>query len=153
MTSALYGFARSDLEETLKTLLADTIHVYLHAHGFHWNVKGPDFSQYHALFADIYSDILGAVDPTAECLLKIGADAPYTSEALGRHRSIPDIECSDDPRSMTATLLELNNALIESIKAAYKAANEEDDQGIVNFLAGRLDMHAKWSWQLRASAM
>lgn len=150
---AVYNFSDNELAETLKTLLADTIHVYLHAHGFHWNVKGPDFSEYHALFATIYLDIHAAIDPTAECLLKLGFDAPYTSEALAGCRSIPDMEASDNPRMMLATLLELNNALIGSIKAAYREAIESDEQGVANFLVGRLEMHEKWAWQLRVSAM
>ena len=42
------------LTKSLKTLLSDIVTFYFMAHGFHWNVEGSDFSQYHGLFADIY---------------------------------------------------------------------------------------------------
>jgi starvation-inducible DNA-binding protein len=33
-----------------KVVMADTFKFYLRAHGYHWNVEGPDFLQYHELF-------------------------------------------------------------------------------------------------------
>jgi len=146
------GQMHSVLVAALRQLMADTSAVYQHAHGFHWNVKGPDFSQYHALFAAIYEDIYGSLDPTAECLLKIGEDAPFTASEFAALCSIDDMTTTDTPQSMTESLYMLNEALIRSTKTAFDAAIGCDNQGVANFLAGRLDQLAKWSWQLRVSA-
>jgi starvation-inducible DNA-binding protein len=49
----------------LANLLADNFVVYTKAHGYHFNVMGPDFYQYHKLFQKVYEflyeqhDILG----------------------------------------------------------------------------------------------
>ena len=40
----------SDIAGCLQQLLADVVGMYHKAHGYHWNVEGQDFSQYHSLF-------------------------------------------------------------------------------------------------------
>ena len=75
--SAFAEEPNSMLIDAMKRLLADTITAYMHAHGFHWNVLGSDFSEYHALFETIYADLYESVDPTAENILKLGGEAPY----------------------------------------------------------------------------
>ena len=102
--------------DALRQLLADTSAVYQHAHGYHWNVKGPDFSQYHDLFGSIYADIYASIDPTAECLLKIGEEAPFTASQFAALTSIRDLTTTDSPQSMTETLYMLNEALISPPK-------------------------------------
>lgn len=150
VTAGAYEFG-GGLAAALKRLVADTFVAYQHAHGYHWNVKGPDFAQYHELFSTIYEDYFGAIDPTAENLLKIGESAPYAPADIDAHRSIPDVKPSPDPRDMAEALLAINEALTSSTKAAFDEAANVDNQGIVNFLGDRLDTLDKWSWQLRAS--
>lgn len=36
--------------------------------------------------------------------------------------------------------------------AFYLRAHAEGNQGMMDFLAGRLDAHAKWAWFLRATS-
>jgi starvation-inducible DNA-binding protein len=62
----------SALTDSLKTVLSDAVTMYFTAHGFHWNVEGQDFSQYHDLFADIYEDVYSSIDPLAEDIRKLG---------------------------------------------------------------------------------
>ena len=52
---------------------------------------------------------------------------------------------------MAKELLRINDEVAKSVKVAFDLAVKEDQQGIANFLADRIDMHAKWSWQLKAS--
>lgn len=146
-----YDFGGDPLALSLKRLVADNIWAYHHAQGYHWNVKGPQFAEYHALFLTIYEDYLAAIDPTAENLLKINESAPYTQGELDRFRSIPDVPATETPKEMAAALLAINDGLRESTKAAYDEAANADQQGMVDFLGGRLDILDKWSWQLRSS--
>jgi starvation-inducible DNA-binding protein len=146
-----YDFDGNPLEMALKRLVADSVTAYHHAQGYHWNVKGQDFAQYHALFLSIYEDYLASIDPTAENLLKLGASAPYTHADLDRFRSLPDVSATETPRDMATALLAINDGLRASTKSAFDQAAVADDQGMVDFLGGRLDILDKWSWQLRAS--
>lgn len=147
-----YDFDRSTpLAQALKRVVADNIWAYHHAQGYHWNVKGSQFAEYHALFLTIYEDYLAAIDPSAENLLKIGESAPYTQEDLDKYRSIPDVPATETARDMAQALLAINDGLRESTKAAFDEAANADQQGMVDFYGGRLDILDKWSWQLRSS--
>lgn len=140
------------LVNALRTLLADAVALYLRAHGHHWNVEGQDFAQYHDLFSDIYEDVYSSIDPLAENIRKLGEYAPYRLDRLNELKSLPDSgRTTTDARALAKDLLEGNEYFIGQLKAAFKAADEADEQGVANFIADRIDMHQKWSWQLKAS--
>jgi len=141
----------SALTNSLKTLLSDSVTMYFVAHGFHWNVEGQDFSQYHSLFADIYEDVYSALDPLAEDIRKMGEYAPYTLSKFSDLRTVEPKDVKPEPKAMAKELLRINDALIESVNKAFKEAEKADEQGIMNFLAERDDMHKKWRWQLTSS--
>ena len=136
----------------LRRTLADAVTLYLRANGFHWNVIGADFAQYHSLFGDIYSDVYDSVDRIAENIRKMGGIAPFRLPELMALRSIVDAPVESAlPVAMAADLLNGNEAMLVTLNAAFVAANAANEQGIANFLAERIDQHQKWSWQLRSS--
>jgi starvation-inducible DNA-binding protein len=141
----------SALTNDLKTLLADSVTMYFVAHGYHWNVEGSDFSQYHALFAEIYEDVYSAIDPLAEDLRKLDEYAPFTLSKFIDLRTVESVEVAPNPKAMAKALLKVNQGVLETINKAFVSANKANEQGIANFLAERDDMHKKWSWQLTAS--
>ena len=144
--------ANAKLAMSLGHCLGTTFAFYTKAIGFHWNVKGQDFSEFHELFGKIYEDAQGAVDPIAESILKLGYDSPATLSSMSSFSKIGnmDNESIDDPVLMSADLLEANNILNECILESFKLASEANQQGIADLLATRDDMHKKWAWQLRA---
>ena len=141
----------SKLTDALKTTLADTVTMYFVAHGYHWNVEGEDFSQYHSLFETIYEDVYSAIDPLAEDIRKMGEYAPFTLSKFVDLRTVESKEVKPEPKAMAKALLAINDGLIESIANAQEEATKEGEQGIMNFLAERDDMHKKWRWMLSAS--
>ena len=38
-----------------------------------------------------------------------------------------------------------------NLTEVYDIANKLNEQGICNFIAERIDMHQKWSWQLKST--
>jgi DNA-binding ferritin-like protein len=56
----------ADLAEELSELLGNLVALKFQAHGYHWNVKGPMFAQFHELFGDIYADVDDTIDPMQE---------------------------------------------------------------------------------------
>lgn len=141
----------SALTDDLKILMADVITMYFVAHGYHWNVEGQDFSQYHALFADIYEDVYSSIDPIAEDLRKLDEYAPFTLSKFIDLRTVESVEVKPEPKAMAKALLKVNDGVIETINKAFKSAEKAGEQGIMDFLAGRDDQHKKWRWQLTAS--
>ena len=146
-----------DLVGALGKFLANTYSVYHEAHGFHWNVKGPDFAQYHELFSGIYQDLIESVDPIAENILKLGYDSPFRMSELMTMTTIPesknmyDEEMEDTPSYMAFDLLALVSALEKDAKELFELANDADEQGVANFVAERIDALQKTMWQLRVS--
>jgi starvation-inducible DNA-binding protein len=140
------------LVEALKVLLADEFTFFQKASGFHWNVEGPDFQEYHALFGEIYGDVYGSIDPTAENIRKLGGYAPFTHAAFMQLTTLMEGgQVTTDPRSMCTDLYVNNTRILRSINVAFALANSANEQGIANFLAERDGMHKKWAWQLRSS--
>ena len=148
------------MEDNTKALAEQTAHqlgdvVILRslAHGYHWNVMGVEFSQYHDFFEEIYEDIDQSVDPLAENILKLGYDSPYL---LG---DFVDLSCIDEPRivgsngvaSMLESLQRANKKTIDCYYTLIEMAERCNEQGLVDFVGGRIDMHNKWDWQLKAS--
>ena len=148
----------TDLVGALGVFLANTYSVYHEAHGFHWNVKGPDFAQYHELFSGIYQDLIESVDSIAENILKLGYDSPFRMSDMMTMTTIPESESNDDeeeedtPLDMAVDLLASVSALEGEAKELFELANDADEQGVANFVAERIDALQKTMWQLRASA-
>jgi starvation-inducible DNA-binding protein len=141
----------SALTNDLKTLLSDSVTMYFVAHGYHWNVEGSDFSQYHSLFADIYEDVYSSIDPIAEDLRKLDEYAPFTLSKFIDLRTVESVEVAPNPKAMAKALLKVNEGVLVTIGKAFASATKANEQGIANFLAERDDMHKKWHWQLTAS--
>ena len=53
---------------------------------------------------------------------------------------------------MLQDLMEANASVIEALNAAHKLAEAEGNRGLVNHIEGRLDIHAKHAWMLRATS-
>ena len=141
-----------DLNEELTELLADVVSFYFRAHGAHWNVKGADFSEYHKLFLKIYEDVYESIDPIAENLRKLGSLAPFTLVSFLALRSIEDAPATlQDPMALANDLLAANDIVLDELSDAFDCASAYNQQGVANFLAGRIDQHQFWKWQLTAS--
>lgn len=140
-----------ELVKALKTAMANVVTFYFMAHGYHWNVEGQDFSQYHSLFGDIYEDAYGSLDPLAENIRKMDDYAPFSLQKFIDLRTVEFKDVDPSPKAMAKALLKANETVLETLNDAFKAAEKADEQGIMDFLASRIDMHQKWAWQLRAS--
>lgn len=151
MVAKQQGVFMKDLVKSLKVLVSDVVTFYFMAHGYHWNVEGQDFSQYHSLFSDIYEDAYGSIDPIAENIRKLDDYAPFSLQKFLDLRTIDFKDVQTNPKAMAKSLLTANDSLLGTLKDTFEAAMKADEQGIANFLSERIDMHQKWAWQLRAS--
>lgn len=141
-----------ELKKQLKETFATVFSLYLKAANFHWNVEGANFYQYHKMFDDVYSDVYGSLDPLAEHLRAIGT---YVPASLARLTELTKVEDVKQPLAASAMISELhsdNDKVIESLNAALAAAQQQNCQGLMNFLAARIEQHNKWAWFLRSSS-
>lgn len=135
----------------MKTLLGSSFALYIKAAGFHWNVEGINFPQYHEFFGKYYADVYGSIDTIAEHIRTLDG---YTPASLTRYLELTVIEDQlQIPRAalMFQELLEDNERMIEILNKCFSAAESENKQGIADFIAGRLDSHEKWGWMIRST--
>ena len=60
LTCTLTSPIDPDTALTTTEQLADAYAVYLKTHGYHWNVRGPEFFTYHNLLEQQYRDLYSA---------------------------------------------------------------------------------------------
>jgi starvation-inducible DNA-binding protein len=136
------------LADSLKTLLATNFAYYLKAHGFHWNVEGPDFGELHKFFQKIYEDAYSALDPTAEYIRYLGEYSPASLERFSELTEITGQTKIPRARLMLEELKVNNDQMIDLLTRCFNEANDDNEQGIANFIAERLSAHGKYRWQL-----
>ncbi len=136
------------LADSLKILLASNFAYYIKAHGFHWNVEGPDFGELHDFFQAIYEDAYSALDPTAEYIRYLGEYSPASLERFTELTQIAGQTKIPRARLMLEELHANNNQMIDILNSCFADANKENQQGIANFIAERLSAHGKYRWQL-----
>lgn len=140
-----------ELINLLKVLLADNITLKLKAHGYHWNVEGDDFVQFHKLFLDIYEDYDQATDTYAEWLRKLDAYAPFKLSRFIELNEVGEPDVTSDPMMMSADLLMANDMVTSKLRDAFDLATSQREQALANFFAERMDMHQRWHWMLSVS--
>lgn len=138
------------LTDDLKTLLASNFAYYLKAQMFHWNVEGPDFSQLHDFFAEIYGDAYGAVDKIAEYIRTLDDYAPGSLERFSELSEIPGQTKIPRARLMLEELLQDTESMKAIVMRVFESAQAERREDIANFMAERQDAHGKYAWQLRS---
>ena len=141
-----------ELVEKMKVLLADAFTMYIRAHGYHWNVIGSDFPQYHDFFGDIYEEVHDSVDDIAEQIRQINSFAPGTLQRMKELSTIPEDDKIPQPAKMITNLISANDTIIADLLDAYKSAEDAGEYGLSNFLQDRLMAHKKHGWKLKATA-
>ena len=138
------------LLDNLKVILASTEVFAVKIRGFHWNVEGPNFPQYHEFFDDLYTEVYGATDQAAELIRQLDSYAPGSLSRfielsiIGEQTKIPRAEL------MMAELFDDNEKIVALLKESFTVAEEENEQGIADYIAGRIDAHGKHRWMLRS---
>lgn len=142
---------RSAVAEALSRTLADTYALYLKTHGYHWNVRGPNFSSLHALFMDQYTEQWAALDELAERIRALGELAPQSGAAFGNLTSIKDGDPELDWEAMVTDLKTGHEAVIVNLRELLDIAEKAGDDVSVDLGTQRLTAHEKHAWMLRAT--
>lgn len=141
----------NELQAALKILLANTYVMYYRAQAYHWNVEGPNFNDYHQFFGALYSEVYGAIDPTAEELRACDGYAPISlADVLSAKTIDEDAVMPTSYNQMFSNLQNTNNAIVDSLNTVRNLADANNKRGLVNFIEERLDAHAKHGWMIRS---
>jgi starvation-inducible DNA-binding protein len=139
------------LTDDLKVLLATQYSFVIKAQLFHWNVEGPDFAQLHRFFGKIYEEVYeNSIDQTAEFIRILDDYTPGSFERFQELSLIPGQTRIPRARLMIQELLADSQTLIDHLNQCFDQAEAEDQQGIADFVAGRIDAMGKHRWMLRS---
>jgi starvation-inducible DNA-binding protein len=139
------------LADSLKTLLATEYAFSIKAQLFHWNVEGPDFAQLHEFFGNLYEEVYNkSIDRTAEFIRTLDDYAPGSFERFSELSIIAGQVKIPRARLMIEELLANNGQMIDLLNQCFADAEQENKQGIANFIAERLDAHGKHNWMLKS---
>ena len=141
-----------ELVSKVKECLANTFVFYMKIHGYHWNVVGSDFPQYHQFFVDLYEELHGAVDEIAEHIRQLDAFAPGSLSRMIELAEIEEADAIPVASKMFTNLIADNEIVLKCLIESYEMAEEQKEFGLSNFLQDRITAHKKHHWMLKATA-
>jgi starvation-inducible DNA-binding protein len=141
-----------ELLRQLRVLQASNFTYYTKAHGYHWNVEGILFDQFHEMFSDIYNDVWQSIDGYAEWIRVFGSKAVFDMPSMINESEVTyDLGLTGNPMEMLGSLNASNYQIIGLLKIAFQTAEENNEQGLADFLASRIESPQKWSWKISSS--
>ena len=141
---------RKDITAGLSRLLADSYTLYLKTHNFHWNVEGPMFNTLHIMFMEQYTEMWNALDLIAERIRALGHYAPGSYKQFSDLTSIEESDKVPNAHDMLKQLLNGHEAVARTAREIFPAAEKGSDEGTLDLLTQRIQLHEKTAWMLRS---
>jgi starvation-inducible DNA-binding protein len=138
------------LADNLKILLGSTFVEYTKIHGFHFNIEGSNFPQYHEFLNTYYNEVFETIDTIGEYIRILGS---YTPGNLSRMMELSVVQDQlKIPRAelMFVELLQDTEIMIELVKTIFNEATQVEEQSIANFMAELQDLYGKKAWFIRS---
>jgi starvation-inducible DNA-binding protein len=138
------------LIEQLKVILGTNFALYLKSHGYHWNIEGSNFPQYHDFLNGFYNDVFLQTDSIAEHIRALNSYAPGSLARMLELADIQEATSIPDAMAMMRDLASDNERFIIHLRAGIAAAEMANEPAVGNFLQDLLDAHQKKGWMLRS---
>lgn len=151
LNTGLTAKQRADIAASLNKVLADSYALYLKTHGYHWNVRGPNFQSLHVLLEGQYQEEWAALDDIAERIRALGELAPQGYGAFGNLSSIKDGNPENEWEAMLSELKADNETVIRTLRDAFPVADDAGDEATADLLTQRLQAHEKHAWMIRST--
>jgi DNA-binding ferritin-like protein len=139
------------LIEAMKRLFAVNFQYYTKAHGYHVNTVGPDFTEFHDLFSQVYEPAQENIDTIGEKIRIIQGVAPFSLKRISELGDIKDSDKVPDAMKMTKELLDDSQTLMNHYEECHDIAVEFKQYGLINFIEGEMDVLSKVMWKLRST--
>jgi starvation-inducible DNA-binding protein len=139
------------LIEAMKRLFATNYQYYVKAHGFHVNVVGADFVQYHQLFSEVYEFADEATDTIGEHIRVLQGIAPFSLKRIMELGDIKDSDSVPEALKMVKELLDDSQTVMNHYEEVHDMAVEYKQYGLINFIEGEMDGLGKLMWKLRST--
>ena len=137
--------------ELLNATLADANVFYIKLRKFHWNIKGPDFVEFHELFEEQYEAVAESIDEVAERISTLGGVAVGTTEEFAKLTQLKESAGKVPTEiAMLKELVQDHETMIRSLRECIdKCQDDYKDAGTADFLTDLIRAHEKQAWKLR----
>jgi starvation-inducible DNA-binding protein len=125
--------------------------LYIKTHGFHWNVTGLFFAQYHSMFEDQYDELSDAVDEIAERIRALGHTAPGSFAQFAEAKSIDEASGAPNAQEMVAELLADHETIARRAREVAVQASGAGEEASADLMIQRIQAHEKAAWMLRST--
>jgi len=142
---------QTQIADTLKPVLAESVQLYVLTQNVHWNVTGPLFQGVHLLTENQYTELAAAIDEIAERIRTLGSKAPAGLKAFADLGGIADGDENASAEDMVKSLLAAHKHIGDRIRPLISVAADAGDEVTAGLLTDRLTVHEKAQWMLRAS--
>lgn len=134
----------------MNILLSNFQLYYQNLRGFHWNVKGSNFFEFHAKFEELYRDAQEKIDELAERILTLGQVPLHTFEDYLNNAEIQVYKNLSKDREIVQALVDMLQVLLVKEREVLEAAGAADDEGTSDLLTPFITEQEKTVWMLRA---
>lgn len=141
-----------DLAEQLKRLWATNFSAYVLSHGYHVNLTGDDFYEYHKLFQKIYEFLQDNIDTQAELIRTIDEIVPFSLKRVTELTEVPGVDSVPDIATMVIDIDSALYTLIDLANDVFEQSQADKEYGVNNYVAGYIQELNKFCWMLKASS-
>ncbi len=134
----------------LTGVLADTFILYYKTHTFHWNVVGEHFKSLHELFEEQYTELWTFSDEIAERIRALDGNVPINLTDLKKRATLQETGQIPDAMAMVSELANDNSGIVNAIFPVLRRCQDAGDEGTVDMLNKRIEVHEKAAWMLRS---
>ena len=112
------------LIEAMKVYFATNFQYYTKSHGYHVNVTGPDFYQYHKLLQKGYEDAQENIDSIADEIRTLQATVPFSANRIMELSLVDDAEDTPNALVMISRILDDTEIVCEQIRVCRTLCEE-----------------------------
>ncbi|MGJ8660871.1 MAG: Dps family protein [Bacteroidota bacterium] len=130
----------------LNDLLANYQIFYMNVRGFHWNIKGPKFFEFHVKFEELYNDLLLKIDEIAERTVTLGYTPMHAFSDYIEQSQIQELKNASDGKSNVKSILDSFEVLLLKQRKILALSADANDEGSNALMSDYIREQEKLVW-------
>lgn len=138
------------LAHLLNDLLADYSVLYQNVRGYHWNVKGDKFFEFHLKFEELYNNLFIKIDEVAERILTLGYTPKHKFSDYLKTTQLTESTQVTNGYASVEEILSAFKILLSKQRHILSLASEIDDEGTNAQMSDYIREQEKLVWMYNA---
>lgn len=139
-----------ELAQLLNDLLANYSTLYQNVRGYHWNVKGDKFFEFHLKFEELYNNLFIKIDEVAERILTLGFTPKHKFTDYLKETAIAESNEVTNGYKSVEEILDAFKILLSKQRHILSLSAEMDDEGTNAQMSDYIREQEKMVWMYAA---